>query len=270
MTTSRRAPIGVFDSGVGGLTVLRAIHERLPDESTVYLGDTARVPYGPKSPDTIRRYADEAAMFLMGRGIKALVIACNTATAHACSGLTERLDVPVVGVVGPGAREAADVTRSGVIGVIGTQGTIDSGVYERAIRRHRTDATVRSRACPLFVALAEEGWVTGEVAELTARRYLGDLLAAAIDTLVLGCTHYPLLRPLLEEIAGPDVRLVDSAEATARETAAILDELGLAGGGETAPSREYFVTDDAERFGGTAARFLGSPIEHLERVGLDG
>ena len=270
MTTGRQAPIGVFDSGVGGLTVLRAIHERLPDESTVYLGDTARVPYGPKSPDTIRRYADEAASFLMARGVKALVIACNTATAHACSALAGRLDVPVVGVVGPGAREAAEATRSGVIGVIGTQGTIESGVYERAIRRHRRDATVRSRACPLFVALAEEGWVTGEVPELTARRYLGDLLADSIDTLVLGCTHYPLLRPLLEEIAGPDIRLVDSAEATARETAVVLDEHGLAGGRETARSHEYFVTDDAERFGATAERFLGSSIGHLERVDLDG
>ena len=235
-------------------------------ESTIYLGDTARVPYGPKSAETVCRYAREASAFLVARGIKALVIACNTATAHARSSLAESLDIPVIGVVRPGAGEAVAVTRSGRIGVIGTRGTIESETYERAIREVRPSAEVHSRACPLFVALAEEGWVSGEVAELTARRYLDGLLGEGIDTLVLGCTHYPLLRPLLENLVGLEVVLVDSAEATARETAHLLEAEGIEGRGPV--RREYFVTDDAQRFGALAARFLGGAIEHLERVSL--
>lgn len=262
------APIGVFDSGVGGLTVLSAIHAHLPGESTIYLGDTARVPYGPKSPETVRRYAREAAAFLLGRGVKALVIACNTATAHAFGTLSESLDMPVIGVVEPGAREAADASASGVIGVIGTRGTVASGSYERAILAARPDATVRSVACPLFVALAEEGWITGDVPALTARRYLKPLLDAGIDTLVLGCTHYPLLRGLLAEVAGTDVRLVDSAEATARETARVLETVGLAASGARLLSRDYYVTDDTGLFGELARLFLGAPVERVEAVEL--
>jgi len=262
------APIGVFDSGVGGLTVLRAIHAHLPGESTIYLGDTARVPYGPKSPETVRRYAREATDFLIGRGIKALVIACNTATAHAFGTLSKGLDIPVIGVVEPGAREAAAASATGVIGVIGTRGTVASGSYERAILAARPDATVRSRACPLFVALAEEGWVTGDVPELTARRYLAPLLDAGIDTLVLGCTHYPLLRGLLAEVTGTGVRLVDSAEATARETARVLQSGRLAAPGDELLSREYFVTDDTRLFGELAELFLGAPVTRVEAVEL--
>lgn len=266
----RAAPIGVFDSGVGGLTVLRAIHRRLPGESTVYLGDTARVPYGPKSPDTVRRYAREAADFLEGRGVKAIVIACNTATAHACEELAGRVAVPVIGVVDPGAREASRVSRSGTIGVIGTRGTIESGTYERAILRFRPEARVRSRACPLFVALAEEGWVDGPVAELTAREYLGPLTAEGIDTLLLGCTHYPLLHDLLAEVVGAEVGLVDSAEATAEDTASRLEEAGiLRPSGEGAPVREYFVTDEARRFAEIADRFLGRPAARVQSVVLE-
>lgn len=265
----RSAPIGVFDSGVGGLTVLRALRRRLPEEATLYLGDTARVPYGPKSPETVRRYAAEAVGFLAGRGVKAVVIACNTATARAGAYLAGRVAVPVVGVVEPGAREAGARTRSGVVGVIGTQGTIESGSYEAAIRAIRPETTVHARACPLFVALAEEGWTDGEVARLTAEAYLAPLLAKGIDTLVLGCTHYPLLAPLLARVAGPDVELIDSAEATARAVAERLAELDLlaASSGEPGEAR-YYVTDDAERFRTLAGRFLDEPVEHLERVNL--
>jgi len=261
-------PIGVFDSGVGGLTVLRAIHEMMPGEATIYLGDTARVPYGPKSEDTVRRYAAQAASFLVGRGIKALVVACNTVTARAYEQLADALDIPVIGVVRPGAREAVEASRSGIIGVIGTRGTIESGAYERAIRSLRAEADVRSRACPLFVSLAEEGWVTGEVAELTARTYLEDLVDAGIDTLVLGCTHYPLLKPLLAEVVGEGVTLVDSAEATARVAVRTIEPAGAAGSGP--PSREYYVTDDPRRFEELAGRFLGASIRHLEHVDIDG
>lgn len=265
----RTAPIGVFDSGVGGLTVLRAIHARLPAESTIYLGDTARVPYGPKSPETVRRYTREAAGFLTERGVKALVIACNTATAHACEAISRELEIPVVGVVEPGARAAAARSRAGRIGVIGTQGTIESGTYERAIRAARGDTVVESAAAPLFVALAEEGWVEGEVARLTAERYLGPLLSRDIDTLVLGCTHYPLLKALIADVAGPSIELVDSAEATAAELERRLGAAGLAHPETPRPSRHYFVTDDARRFLAIAERFLGAPVEHLEPIDLE-
>lgn len=268
---SRDAPIGVFDSGVGGLTVLRAIRRRLPGEATLYLGDTARVPYGPKSPETVRRYAAEAADFLVARGIKALVIACNTATARAGGELMGRLRIPVVGVVEPGAREAVRRTRSGVIGVIGTRGTIESGSYERAIRAARPDATVLGRACPLFVALAEEGWTEGEVTRLTAEAYLRPLLERRVDTLVLGCTHYPLLAPLLARVAGPGVALIDSAAATAAALAERLETLDLLASARSDPAAEarYCVTDDADRFRELARRFLDEPVARLETVSLD-
>jgi glutamate racemase len=262
------APIGVFDSGVGGLTVVHALRERLPFESVVYLGDTARVPYGPKSPDTIRRYTAEAAGFLLARDVKLIVIACNTATARAADDVASSAPVPVVGVIEPGATEAVRRSRDGRIGVIGTQGTIESGAYERVIRELRPDATVLSAPCPLFVALAEEGWTDGDVARLTAERYLEPLLRRGIDTLVLGCTHYPLLKPLLAEVAA-GVELIDSAEATASVVASTLGDLELAAEptGRPATAR-YFVTDDARQFGAVAKRFLGEPLDSLEWVSL--
>jgi len=265
----RSRPIGVFDSGVGGLTVLRAIRRRLPDETTVYLGDTARVPYGPKSPETIRRYAAEAIDFLLGKGVKALVIACNTATARAHGFIRQRVPMPVIGVVGPGARAAARASTRGVIGVIGTRGTIESATYDEAIAEIRRDATVHAAACPLFVALAEEGWTEGEIARLTAEAYLAPLLEEGIDTLVLGCTHYPLLKPLLAGVVGPRVTLIASAEATAEELADRLGRLGLLASTGSREANRYYVTDDAERFQKIASRFLGSPIDHLERVALE-
>ena len=263
-----RAPIGVFDSGIGGLTVLRAIRQILPAESTVYFGDTARVPYGPKSPETIQRYALEAADFLLGQGVKLIVVACNTATAHALPRLGEHAPVPVVGVVEPGATQAARSSRSGRIGVIGTQGTIESRAYERAIHALRSEATVFGAACPLFVALAEEGWTEGEVARLTAEIYLAPLLQKQIDTLVLGCTHYPLLAPLLADVAGPDIELIDSARATAEVVAGRLADLELlAREGESAA--RYYASDDAPRFDELASRFLGTAVPHLELVSVD-
>ena len=264
-----RAPIGVFDSGIGGLTVLRALRRRLPAESTVYLGDTARVPYGPKSPETVRRYAREAADFLLEREVKLLVVACNTATARALPDLADALPVPVVGVIEPGARAAVGTSRGGTIGVIGTAGTIASGAYEEAIRALRPDARVAVAACPLFVALVEEGWTEGEVARLTAERYLGSLLGEGVDTLVLGCTHYPLLRPLLERVVGPDVVLVDSAEATAAAVEEELERLGIAAPAGGPPGRaRHYVTDDAARFREIAGRWMGREPEHLELAEL--
>jgi glutamate racemase len=226
------------------------------------------VPYGPKSPETVRRYAAEATAFLLEREVKAVVIACNTATAHACEPIARALGIPVIGVVEPGAHAAVHRSRGEAIGVIGTQGTIESGTYERAIRREDPKTVVRSVACPLFVALAEEGWVEGEVARLTAERYLRPLLRTGIDTLVLGCTHYPLLKPLIARVAGEGVTLVDSAEATAEALASSLERAELLSSRSEPDVREYFVTDDAERFLAIAKRFLGRALDHLEPVDL--
>src|SRR5258708_11641283 len=220
------APLGVFDSGIGGLSVARALFERLPKESVIYFGDTARVPYGPKSPDTVRRYSAEILAYLLGRGVKAVVVACNTSTAHALGSLKEKSPVPVIGVIEPGARAAVAATRTGNIGVIGTAGTIASRAYERAIQALRPDAKVHGQACPLFVPLVEEGWFEHPAAELIAREYLEPLQHAKVDLLVLGCTHYPLLKPFLARVMGPDVTLVDSAEETA--TAVAREQIGRA------------------------------------------
>lgn len=265
----RAAPIGVFDSGLGGLTVLRAIRKRLPGESTVYLGDTARVPYGPKAAETIRRYAVEATDFLVGKGVKAVVIACNTATARALPDVVARAGVPVLGVVEPGGRAAAAASRSGKIGVIGTRGTITSRAYNAVIHEHRPDAVVLEKACPLFVPLVEEGWTDDPVSRMTAERYLQPLLAEGIDTLVLACTHYPLLKGLLSEVAGPDVVLIDSAESTAEALDALLTDAALASEPSADPVARYYVTDEAARFDSLARRLLGEEVDHLETVSVD-
>ena len=254
-------PIGVFDSGVGGLTVLRALRRRLPGESFLYLGDTARLPYGSKSPETVARYAEQAARILVDRGIKALVIACNTASAVALQPLTRRFaPLPVIGVVEPGAEAACQASISGRILVIATEGTVRGGAYERAIRARRPDAAVISTPCPLFVALAEEGWVDGPIVEAVARRYLGPRLREEIDCLVLGCTHFPVLGPALAAVVGPAVRLVDSAESTARVVQARLADLGLLAAAPAAAPPRLLATDAPQRFGRVGAVFLGEPI----------
>ncbi len=260
-----RAPIGVFDSGIGGLTVVRELLRQLPDESIIYFGDTARVPYGPKSPDTVRRYSREITSFLRDEGVKAVVVACNTATAHALPVLREELPLPVVGVVEPGARAAVRATAAGRIGVIGTAGTIASGAYERAIRALMPNACIAARACPLFVPLVEEGWLDAEATRLIAREYLEPLRAEHIDTLVLGCTHYPLLKPLLAEELGAGVRLIDSAEETAAETARTLTDAGLRSVNGAHASLRFVSSDAPEQFLRVGQRFLGAAIERVEK-----
>jgi glutamate racemase len=264
MVMPTSAPVGVFDSGIGGLTVAHEVIRQLPHESVLYFGDTARVPYGPKSPDTVRRYSREIAGFLRDQGVKSIVIACNTATAHALTVLRDEFDMPVIGVVEPGARAAVSVTTGGRIGVIGTVGTIKSGAYERAIRALNPDVFITARACPLFVPLVEEGWTNHEATRLIAREYLEPLVAADIDTLVLGCTHYPLLKPLLREVLGPDVRLIDSAEETAAETARTLAAAQLAAPGDTEPAYRFVASDDPLQFLQLGQRFLGDTIEGVE------
>src|SRR5438552_10479594 len=242
------APLGVFDSGIGGLTVARALFERLPKESVIYFGDTARVPYGPKSPDTVRRYSAEILAYLLRRGVKAVVVACNTSTAHALGYLQEHSSVPVVGVIEPGARAAVRATKTGTIGVIGTAGTIASGAYERAIKALRPEARVHSQPCPLFVPLVEEGWFEHPAAELIAREYLEPLKRANVDVVVLGCTHYPLLKPLIQRVMGPEVRLIDSGEETATAVEQALREESLAAPAGAAASHRFAVSDDEARF----------------------
>lgn len=263
------APIGVFDSGIGGLTVVREILRQLPDEDVIYFGDTARVPYGPKSPETVRRYAREITAFLQGEGVKAVVIACNTATAHALDAVRAEFPVPVVGVIEPGARAAARATASNAIGVIGTEGTIASGAYERALHAAAPGAVVTARACPLLVPFVEAGWLEHPAVELVAREYLAPITAAHVDTLVLGCTHYPLLRPVIARTLGPGIRLIDSAAETAAETARVLAERDLAHPGRGRRTRHRFVASDAaDHFLRVGGRFLGTAIERVETVTL--
>ncbi len=259
------APIGVFDSGIGGLTVVHELVRQLPRETIVYLGDTARVPYGPKSPETVRRYSDEIARWLLAQGVKVVVVACNTATAHALAHLQATLPVPVVGVVEPGARAAARATRNRHVGVIGTRGTIRSGAYDRAIRALDPGVTVTARECPLFVPLVEEGWTDRPATRLVAEEYLAPLRTAGIDTLVLGCTHYPLLKPVLHALLDP-VRLIDSAEETAADVARLLASQGLLAPEGAAPHHRFAATDAPDQFLALAQRFLGAPVEHVELV----
>ena len=263
-----RAPIGIFDSGIGGLTVTRAIYERLPLESTIYFGDTARVPYGPKSPDTVRRYSLEILHWLLGQGVKAVVIACNTSTAHALDALRAESPVPVIGVIEPGAQAAVSALRGGSIGVIGTAGTIASNAYARAIQAAKPGTAVEQRACPLFVPLVEEGWFEHPAAELIAAEYLEPLKRAGVDVMVLGCTHYPLLRPLLQRIMGPATQLIDSGEETAAAVATALRSSGLDAPASASPTHRFVVSDDEARFRQVGSRFIGERLGKAEVVPL--
>lgn len=262
------APIGIFDSGIGGLTVARAIYERLPRESTIYFGDTARVPYGPKSPETVTRYSLEILNWLLSQGVKAVVVACNTSTAHALRALQEATPVPVLGVIKPGARAAIAAGGRGPIGVIGTAGTIASGAYDRAIQALAPGVSVVQRACPLFVPLVEEGWFEHRATEIVAVDYLRELREACVRSLVLGCTHYPLLKPLLQRVMGPEVTLIDSGEATATALETILLEKSLAAPGNAEGRHRFIVSDDEARFRQVGSRFLGDRLGRAEVVPL--
>jgi glutamate racemase len=249
---------------MGGLTVVREMIRQLPHESIIYFGDTARVPYGPKSPDTILRYSREITSYLKAEGVKALVIACNTATAHALPALRREFDMPIIGVIEPGARAAVAATRTKRVGVIGTAGTIKSGAYEKEIRKLLPDAVVTARACALFVPLVEEGWTDAEPTRAIARNYLAPLVSAEIDTLVLGCTHYPLMKTVIGNVVGRDVRLIDSAEETARETAEVLKANGLENTSPNQARYRFIASDAPDTFLDLGERFLGSAIDRVE------
>jgi len=255
--------IGIFDSGVGGLTVFREVARAVPHRPLIYLGDSARVPYGTKSPEIVRRYSLQAANHLVQRGIGMLVVACNTATSAALPALQEALDIPVIGVIEPGARAAAEKTR-GRIGVIATEGTVNSKAYTRAIHALKPSVEVIEAAAPLFVALAEEGWANTHVAREVAEIYLEPLLDAGIDTLVLGCTHYPILRGTIEHVVGDQVAVIDSAETTAE----CVRQMTSGGQPGAAVFHTFLVTDAAERFRRIASEFLEQEVERLELVSL--
>jgi glutamate racemase len=259
------APVGVFDSGLGGLTVVRAIRQALPHEDLVYLGDTARVPYGTRSAQTVLRYARSCARYLKEHRIKVLVVACNTVSAVALDMLRVELDVPVLGVVGPGARAGVVASRTGRLGVLATAGTVASGAYARAVAAVDTRAEVFARPAPLLVPLAEEGWVDGDVPAQAVRRYLEPLARDGVDALVLGCTHYPLLAPVIEAearaLCGPDVQVVDGASATAAELVELLAARELGAPTGVAGALRLLVTDLPDRFAEVAGRFLGAPVE---------
>jgi len=269
-----KLPIGIFDSGVGGLTVYRALHERLTNERFVYLGDTARVPYGTKSLATVERYAVENSRFLESHGIKLLVVACNTASALALPAIRNAVEVPVVGVIEPGARAAVLAANGGQIGVIATEATVQSHAYAKAIASLDPSLSVIEKACPLFVSLAEEGWAESDVARIVASDYLSELKLKSVEAVVLGCTHYPILRKVIADAVGFDVKLIDSGEAAAGEVELLLDRMQLAN--ETRIFKQerqlcddldhFYVTDAAARFAKVAERFLGSAPSILEAV----
>ena len=273
-------PIGIFDSGVGGLTVYRALHDRLPNEHFVYLGDTARVPYGTKSLATVERYAIENSQFLASLGIKLLVVACNTASALALPKIRMRIGIDVVGVIGPGARKAVEVTKNETnpkIGVIATEATVLSNAYAEAIRRTYSHIDVLQAACPLFVPLAEENWINEAETFSIAGKHLESMIRFKPDALVLGCTHYPILRDVIQQIVGAGVKLIDSGEATAEEVEKLLRAKNLANPNEVIGSRRlcddldhFYVTDAAERFARVAERFLGTTPSKLEAIEVFG
>ncbi len=264
-TVERNCAIGVFDSGVGGLTVVRALMSRLPHEDILYFGDTARVPYGIKSEETIAHFATQIAQFLLDKRVKLLIIACNTMAAVAARAIDDLSPVPVLDVIDAGARAAVAETRNRRVGVIGTLATVASGAYDKAIHAHDPAVRISSQACPLFVPLVEEGWLDHEVTRLTAQEYLGPVLGESVDTLVLGCTHYPLLKPLLHQVAGKGVTLVDSAETVAAQAETLLREHGLMRE-DGQPDHQFFVTDVPQRFQRVGELFLGRALAPVHVV----
>ncbi len=266
MANQKNFPIGVFDSGLGGLTVVKALMKFLPNEDIVYFGDTARVPYGTKSREAIIRFSQENARVLMRHKVKMIVIACNSSASHALNILRKKFDVPVVGVIEPGVKKAVSVTRNKNIGIIATPATINSGAYAKKIRKLDRSISVVSQPCPLFVPLVEEGWLDRKVTSEVAETYLGRLKSSRVDTLILGCTHYPLLKPVLKKVMGPRVKLVDSAQEVAFEVQALLQNTGRARAVKRRPQYRFLVSDRPQHFRLAARKFLGYDIKSVKRV----
>ena len=264
-----KAPIGVFDSGVGGLTVVKEIMNQIPGETIIYFGDTARLPYGSKSKKTIITYTRQIVRFLMRKGVKAIVIACNTASAFALETIKDEIDIPIIGVVKPGAKVAARTTLNGKVGVIGTEGTIQSGIYNRFLSKTNPKVTVFGKACPLFVPLVEEGLIDDPITFEMARRYIGELLDKDIDTLVLGCTHYPLLRETIRKVVGDEIFLVNPAYETAKCLAAVLTEHNLRNDTTQALNHNFYVSDGAEKFKRFANTILPCEVMETKDINIE-
>lgn len=262
----RESPIGVFDSGVGGLTVVKRLMNQMPGEDIVYFGDTARVPYGTKSASTIRRFSVENTLFLLNFNVKLIIVACNSSSAIGLPFLSGSFSIPIIGVIKPGAKAAVRTTRNGRIGIIGTSATVSSGAYEEEIRAVNPGIKVFGKSCPLFVPLVEEGWSNDGVVDVVAKKYLAPFKEKKIDTLILGCTHYPLLRSSIQKVMGSSVRLVDSAEETAKEAKTLLEECGLGYSGKRRGKARFFVSDAPDKFLSVAKRFLGKNIKTAEQV----
>ncbi len=262
-------PIGVFDSGLGGLTVLSAINKLMPEESIVYFGDSGRTPYGTKSRETVVRYTFQDINFLLKQNVKLIVIACNTASACSLEEVKAAYSCPIVEVVEPGAVAACRQSKSGSIAVIGTPATISSGVYEKAIKKVRREGDVHSKACPLFVPLVEEGWWENEISEMTARKYLDEFRNTNVDTLILGCTHYPLLQNVIRKVLGEKVSLVNSAVEVANAVKRVLVEKNLASSGEEEKYIKYYTSDSPEKFSALANMFLGGEMQNAERINIE-
>jgi glutamate racemase len=263
-------PIGVFDSGIGGLTVLKELIRQLPHESTIYLGDTARVPYGMRSPETVTRYSFENTQFLSSQDIKLLVVACNTASAVSLDAIKAKVSIPVIGVIEPGAKAAVQATKNRKVGVIGTEATVKSNAYTQAMHAIDRKIEVFGLPCPLFVPLVEEGWTEGQIPALVAETYLERIKDKGIDTVVLGCTHYPLLKNVIAEVMGEHVRLIDSAVEISYEIRKTLEALGMKREQKGNSLRKFFVTDSPERFLKVGERFLGQKLEHIDTIEVGG
>jgi len=266
---SSKSPIGVFDSGIGGLTVAKSLFEILPNENIIYLGDTARLPYGTKSKETVTKYSIEITKFLLNKNVKMVVVACNTASSVALQYLKKLTDVPVIGVIRPGAKAAVSKTNNYKIGVIGTLGTVHSFAYKTQIHKIDRDINVFSKACSLFVQLAEDGWTDNKIAEMVAKEYLTEFKSHDIDTLILGCTHYPILKKTISKVVGKKIHLIDSGEETAKEVKRILEYKDLLNKQKKAGRHKFFVTDFQKKFKEISERFLGQPIYDVRKVRLE-
>lgn len=265
----KNQPIGIFDSGLGGLTVVAQVIKHLPNEDIIYFGDTARIPYGSKSQEVVTRFSLQIARFLIEKQVKMIVVACNTASSFALPYLRRKLDVPVLGVIEPGAKAAVNATENGRIGIIGTEGTINSSSYERTLQKLSSNNKIFSKPCPLFVPLVEEGWLRNKVAYMIADEYLKQLISKNVDTLILGCTHYPLLKKAITDIMGHKVNLIDSATATAKEVAVILDKDGLRTQRKQRGRCQFFVSDSPRKFQQMGQRFLGRSLLWVKRINLE-
>lgn len=266
---NKNAPIGIFDSGIGGLTVVKKILSMLPNEKIIYFGDTARVPYGSKSNSTVIEYANQDAKFLYGKNVKLIIVACNTASSVALGNLREQFDIPIIGMIEPGSKFALSKTKTGRIGIIGTYSTISNQAYSKKLKQLNGDVEIFEKACPLFVPLAEEGWTDRKATELMAEEYLEELIKKEIDTLVLGCTHYPVLTEIIQKVMGPEVTLIDSGTAAALEVENYLNGIGLRNDSNQIGKHQYYVSDLPAKFKIIAERFLGTTLDHIEKIDID-